>query len=199
MQLKWRVEALFGLMVGMALPFILLGGGTTAGQGNDGRSVVVRLVECDAAAVGDASVEADVLRRCREGAGRTVFSCVLVPGGRRSYMDVRSLLVPIGFQCQKTSRGIPNPMNFARRQLGTRVSVQDMDARPVRFTLEREYVTGVEAARSSTPETFVEPVARTVRFEFDVPSVAGESVVGGGWREDAAGKSYYVIVSGAGL
>lgn len=170
-----------------------------AGQGNDGRSVVVRLVECDAATIGDSSVEADVLRLCRKGAVRTVFSCILIPGGRRSYMDVRNLLVPMGFQRPRTRPDVPNPMNFARRQLGTRVSVQDMDASPVRFTFEREYVTGIEAARSSTPETFVEPVARTIRFEFEVSSVAGESVAGGGWSEDAADKSYYVIVSGAGL
>lgn len=198
MQLKKSAAVCFKLMAGMVLFAIFFGFQTIPERKSVARSVVVRLVECNSADIGDSSVEADVLRQCREGKGRTVFSCVLTAGGRKSYMDVRNLLVPMGFQRSKTYPGVPNPMNFARRQLGTRVSVQDLDASPTRFTLEREYVTGVASARSSTPETFVEPVARTVRFEFEVPSVADESVVGGGWHEDASDKTYYVIVSGAG-
>lgn len=198
MQMERHIACGIGWVAYVVLGGILCGFPAKAGQNAQKPFVKVNLVELDSSALGGAAGEAEVLRLFRSGKGRIAFSCVLTPGGKRRYADTRWQLVPMGFQCEKTRSGMPNPMNFARRGLGTCVSVQDLDVRPARFTLEREYITGLEAARSATPETFVEPVSRTLRFDFEVPSVNGDSVVGGGWHEDGTDKVYYVVVSGAG-
>ncbi len=166
--------------------------------------VRVSLVEYNTSSVDGTPEEPDtvktLLEQYRDGRGTVVFSCAFTGGGRKTYTDTQWQLVPMGFQRPGGGGGfrMPNPMNFARRCLGTRISIQDFDTRPVHFTLEREYMVGLEAARSATPETFIEPVARTVKFDFEIPPTPGDSVVGGGWREDATNKGYYVIVSGMG-
>lgn len=162
----------------------------------------VSLVEYNILSLNGSSEESDfmkmLLEQYRDGRGVVIFSCVFTSGGRKTYTDTRWQLIPMGFQRPGGGSRSPNPRNFARRGLGTRISIQDFDTRPVHFTLEREYMVGLEAARSATLETFIEPVARTVKFDFEVPSSLGDSVAGGGWHEDATNKVYYVIVSGTG-
>ncbi len=164
--------------------------------------VRVSLVEYNAMSLEGSSQDSNtvkaLLEQYRDGRGTVVFSCAFTAGGRKTYTDTQWLLVPMGFQRPGVGSRMPNPMNFTRRGLGTRISIRDFDARPVHFTLEREYMVGLEAARSATPETFIEPVARTVKFDFEVPSTPGDSVAGGGWHEDTTNKVYYVIVSGTG-
>ncbi len=197
MKLSWMRQCLSGLVVLFALS-------ARAEREPPEPFVRVSLVEynTNTLSVDGSPEEPDtvktLLEQYRDGRGTVVFSCVFTAGGRKTYTDTQWQLVPMGFQRPGGSSWMPNPMNFTRRCLGTRISIQDFDARPVHFTLEREYMVGLEAARSATPETFIEPVARTVKFDFEIPSTPGDSVVGGGWREDATNKVYYVIVSGTG-
>ena len=100
----------------------------------------------------------------------------------------------MGFQ-RGDCQGRPNAMNFARRGLGTKVSVRDRDGLPLLFTFEREYVVGLESARAARPGNFVAPVVKTVRLDFEIPLSSADFVAGGGWHEDSMDKAYYVVVS----
>ena len=199
MKLSWTRNCLSQCLSGLVFLFAL---SAWAEHEPPEPFVRVSLVEYNTLSVDGAPEEPDtvqtLLEQYRDGRGTVVFSCVFTGGGRKTYTDTQWQLVPMGFQRPGGGSRIPNPMNFTRRCLGTQISIRDFNTRPVHFTLEREYMVGLEAARSATPETFVEPVARTVKFDFEIPSTPGDSVVGGGWCEDATNKIYYVLVSGTG-
>lgn len=158
-----------------------------------GRSIRVSLMEDDSEGLD----RSQILSRYRDGKGTVVFSAVFTPDGGKVCTETRWVLIPMGFQRGGSSRGKPNPMNFAKRGLGTRVSMRERDGDPLLFTFEREYVVGLEAARAATPGNFVEPTVKTMKLDFEIPSSSTDFVAGGGWHEDAPDKVYYVVASWA--
>lgn len=164
-----------------------------------GASIRIDVVECDAKGLLGEGVDggqalpslSDLYGR---GRAKAVFSAFLTSGGKRELREAERVLVPTGFLYGASVPRRPSPpMNYSRQEIGTGVSLRDFGRDEVCFRLSREYVIGIEAAMKSTPETFVMPVFGRVDFDFKVPRRVGRSVVGGGWKEEAHDKLYYVV------
>lgn len=157
-------------------------------------SIRIDVVECDAKDVLGERVDgvqlSDLYGRRHANA---VFSAFFTLGGKREFREAERVLVPTGFLYSASVSCSPNPMNYSRSEIGTGVSIRYFGGDVVRFKLSREYVVGIKAAMKSTPETFVMPVFGRVDFDFEIPRRAGRSVVGGGWKEEAHDKVYYVV------
>ena len=143
----------------------------------------------------DKEMQDSLLEQYRSGDCRVVFdaSLRLDREAKTRHTDVQWVLVPMGFQ-NADDLSVPNPMNYMRRGLGTQVDVRHTADGQISVSMIREYMVGLVEARTATPATFVQPTVGIYTIESSLDKKTGDSIVGGGWHEDATNRVCYLIV-----